>query len=875
MVKGIVKNITDYGAFVDLGGIDGLLHITDLAWRRVKHPSEVLNVGDEVTAKVLKFDAEKNRVSLGLKQLGEDPWVGISRRYPQGTRLFGKVTNLTDYGAFVEVEAGIEGLVHVSEMDWTNKNVHPSKVVQVGDEVEVMILEIDEERRRISLGMKQCMPNPWEDFAREFKKGDRVKGQIKSITDFGVFVGLPGGIDGLVHLSDLSWSPAGEEAVKNFKKGDEVEAVVLSIDVERERISLGIKQLEGDPFTNFIAGHDKNSVVQGTVKSRGRQGRGDRAHAARSRATCAPPSSRATASRTCARVLKEGDTVSAMIINVDRKNRSINLSVKAKDVAEETDAMKQLRTENAASAAGSPTSARCCGPSSTRATPTRSSSRAGPTTRGEAVAMTKSELIARLAQRYPQLVAKDAEYAVKMILDAMTQRLLSGHRIEIRGFGSFGLNYRPPRVGRNPKSGEKVHVPEKYVPHFKAGKELRERVDARRPRRLPSRRERASRPPAKAAGRIRGPCAMRIVTWAIRLAAVPRCCSRSPRRTPSRSTLRFYFDLAWQAPLVRGAARVLRRRRAVRRARACSAPLLRQRREIGACGGRRRRRRDRAPPPARGGLMEFEYWWLLGFPLFFGLGWLAARIDIRHLVHESRALPRSYFKGLNFLLNEQPDKAIEAFIEVVKVDPETVELHFALGSLFRRRGEYDRAIRMHQNLLERADLAAEQRTAALFELGAGLPEGRASSTAPRRLFGRLADRARTRPRRAATCSRSTSRRRTGAKAIDDGAAAGDRDRASRARRRSRSSSASWRPPRATHSRPDAARAATSRRRWRRTASACAPACSWAISRTRGGQPRARDRALEAGRVAESGLSRAGGAAPARRAPRGGPARGRA
>src|SRR6059058_1529134 len=267
IVKGVVKNITDYGAFVDLGGIDGLLHITDLAWRRVKHPSEVLAVGDEVEAKVLKFDQEKNRVSLGMKQLGEDPWVGIGRRYPQGTRLFGKVTNLTDYGAFVEVESGIEGLVHVSEMDWTNKNVYPSKVVQVGDEVEVMILEIDEERRRISLGMKQCMPNPWEDFAREYKKGDRVKGQIKSITDFGVFVGLPGGIDGLVHLSDLSWSSAGEEAVKNFKKSEELEAVVLTIDVERERISLGVKQLEGDPFTNFIASHEKNSVVTGTVKT--------------------------------------------------------------------------------------------------------------------------------------------------------------------------------------------------------------------------------------------------------------------------------------------------------------------------------------------------------------------------------------------------------------------------------------------------------------------------------------------------------------------------------------------------------------------------------------------------------------------------------
>ncbi len=352
VVKGIVKNITDYGAFVDLGGIDGLLHITDLAWRRVKHPSEVLSVGDEVTAKVLKFDAEKNRVSLGLKQLGEDPWVGISRRYPQGTRLFGKVTNLTDYGAFVEVESGIEGLVHVSEMDWTNKNVHPSKVVQVGDEVEVMILEIDEDRRRISLGMKQCMPNPWEDFSREYKKGDRVKGQIKSITDFGVFVGLPGGIDGLVHLSDLSWSDTGEEAVKRCRKGDEVEAVVLSIDVERERISLGVKQLEGDPFTNFIASHDKNSVVTGTVKSVDAKG---------AVVALTPEVEGYLRASEYARDrvedlrthLKEGDPVSAMVINIDRKNRSINLSVKAKDMAEETEAMKQLRTENAASAAGS------------------------------------------------------------------------------------------------------------------------------------------------------------------------------------------------------------------------------------------------------------------------------------------------------------------------------------------------------------------------------------------------------------------------------------------------------------------------------------------------------------------------------------------
>ena len=348
VVKGIVKNITDYGAFVDLGGIDGLLHITDLAWRRVKHPSEVLNVGDEVTAKILKFDQEKNRVSLGMKQLGDDPWMGLSRRYPTSTRLFGKVTNLTDYGAFVEVEQGIEGLVHVSEMDWTNKNVHPSKVVQLGDEVEVMILEIDEERRRISLGMKQCQPNPWGEFAINFKKGDRVKGQIKSITDFGVFIGLPGGIDGLVHLSDLSWSATGEEAVRNYKKGDEVEAVVLAIDTERERISLGIKQMDGDPFTNYIATHEKNSLVQGTVKSVDAKGavialEGDVegylrvSEVARERI------------EDLQHHLKEGDTVTAMIINIDRKNRSINLSIKAKDMAEEHGAMQKLQSESAAS----------------------------------------------------------------------------------------------------------------------------------------------------------------------------------------------------------------------------------------------------------------------------------------------------------------------------------------------------------------------------------------------------------------------------------------------------------------------------------------------------------------------------------------------
>jgi small subunit ribosomal protein S1 len=347
-VKGIVKNITDYGAFVDLGGIDGLLHITDLAWRRVKHPSEVLAVGDEVTAKVLKFDTEKNRVSLGLKQLGEDPWVGLSRRYPTGTRLFGKVTNLTDYGAFVEVEQGIEGLVHVSEMDWTNKNVHPSKVVALGDEVEVMILEIDEERRRISLGMKQCLPNPWEEFGTNFKKGDKVRGPIKSITDFGIFIGLQGGIDGLVHLSDLSWTLPGEEAVRNFKKGEEAEAQVLSIDVERERISLGIKQLEGDPFNNFVASHEKGKLVQGTVKSVDAKGAvidltGDvegylrASEISRDRVEDARNH------------LKEGDSVNAMIINVDRKNRTINLSVKQKDLADENEAMAKLQSESAAS----------------------------------------------------------------------------------------------------------------------------------------------------------------------------------------------------------------------------------------------------------------------------------------------------------------------------------------------------------------------------------------------------------------------------------------------------------------------------------------------------------------------------------------------
>ncbi|CAH1085588.1 30S ribosomal protein S1 [Candidatus Nitrotoga sp. 1052] len=340
IVKGIVKNITDYGAFVDLGGIDGLLHITDLAWRRVKHPSEVLAVGDEVEAKILKFDQEKNRVSLGIKQMGDDPWTGLERRYPQGTRLFGKVTNLTDYGAFVEIEQGIEGLVHVSEMDWTNKNVHPSKVVQLGDEVEVIILEIDEQRRRISLGMKQCKSNPWDDFALNHKKGDKVKGQIKSITDFGIFIGLEGGIDGLVHLSDLSWSVPGEEAVRNYKKGDELEAVVLAIDVERERISLGVKQMDGDLFNGYIATHDKGSVVNGVVKTIDAKGAtitldGDVEGFLKA--------SEVSADRVedIRNHLKEGDAVKAVIINVDRKNRGINLSIKALDKADEAVVMQK------------------------------------------------------------------------------------------------------------------------------------------------------------------------------------------------------------------------------------------------------------------------------------------------------------------------------------------------------------------------------------------------------------------------------------------------------------------------------------------------------------------------------------------------------
>ncbi|PYF84265.1 MULTISPECIES: 30S ribosomal protein S1 [Marinomonas] len=338
-VKGIVKNLTDYGAFVDLGGVDGLLHITDMAWKRIKHPSEIIAVGDEIDVKVLKFDRERNRVSLGLKQLGEDPWVAIKARYPENTKVTAKVTNLTDYGCFAELEEGVEGLVHVSEMDWTNKNIHPSKVVQIGDEVEVMVLDIDEERRRISLGIKQCTMNPWEEFATSFNKGDKISGAIKSITDFGVFIGLDGGIDGLVHLSDLSWDETGEEAVRQYKKGDMLETVVLSIDAERERISLGVKQLEEDPFLAFVAENDKGTIVNGTVSEVDAKG-AVVVLAEGVEATLKVSEISRERIEDATTALKEGDKVEAAIINVDRKARTIALSIKQKDATEEKAALK-------------------------------------------------------------------------------------------------------------------------------------------------------------------------------------------------------------------------------------------------------------------------------------------------------------------------------------------------------------------------------------------------------------------------------------------------------------------------------------------------------------------------------------------------------
>ncbi len=350
IIKGVVKNLTDYGAFVDLGGIDGLLHITDMAWKRVKHPSEVVTVGDEIEVKILRFDREKNRVSLGMKQLGSDPWEAISRRYPPNTRLFGKVTNIADYGCFVEIEEGVEGLVHVSEMDWTNKNVSPAKVVQIGDEVEVMVLDIDEERRRISLGIKQCKTNPWSDFATGYNKGDKVSGKIKSITDFGIFIGLPGGIDGLVHLSDISWDVPGEEAVRNYKKGEDVDTVVLAIDPERERISLGVKQLDLDPFSRFLAENPKGSIMKGVVSEVDARGavvdleggiKGQLRASELSR-------DRVEDART---VLKVGDEIEARFTGLDRKSRVVSLSIKAKDAHEEAQAMETYRDSSGGSTA--------------------------------------------------------------------------------------------------------------------------------------------------------------------------------------------------------------------------------------------------------------------------------------------------------------------------------------------------------------------------------------------------------------------------------------------------------------------------------------------------------------------------------------------
>ena len=343
-VKGIVKNLTDYGAFVDLGGVDGLLHITDMAWKRVKHPSEIVNVGDEITVKVLKFDRERTRVSLGLKQLGEDPWVAIAKRYPEGTKLTGRVTNLTDYGCFVEIEEGVEGLVHVSEMDWTNKNIHPSKVVNVGDVVEVMVLDIDEERRRISLGLKQCKTNPWQQFAETHNKGDRVEGKIKSITDFGIFIGLDGGIDGLVHLSDISWNVAGEEAVREYKKGDEIAAVVLQVDAERERISLGVKQLAEDPFNNWVALNKKGAIVNGKVTAVDAKGATvELADGVEGYLRASEASRDRVEDATL--VLNVGDDVEAKFTGVDRKNRAISLSVRAKDEADEKDAIATVNKQ--------------------------------------------------------------------------------------------------------------------------------------------------------------------------------------------------------------------------------------------------------------------------------------------------------------------------------------------------------------------------------------------------------------------------------------------------------------------------------------------------------------------------------------------------
>ena len=627
IVKGIVKNITDYGAFVDLGGIDGLLHITDLAWRRVKHPSEVLAVGDEVTAKILKFDQEKNRVSLGMKQLGEDPWVGLSRRYPTGTRLFGKVTNITDYGAFVEIESGIEGLVHVSEMDWTNKNIHPTKVVQLGDEVEVMILEIDEDRRRISLGMKQCMSNPVGRLRDEPQEGrprdraDQVDHRFRRVRRPARRhrrAGAP--------VRPVVVAARREPPCATTRRAQDVEAVVLAIDVERERISLGIKQLDGDPFTNYVAIARQGQHGQGHGEVARRQGRGHHARRRR-RGVPARLGSRARPRRGHPDAPEGGRSGH----RDDHQHRPQEPQHQSLDQGEGPRRGDGGDPEHQGRHVGHEFRDH----QSRRAAAGQDGQQDRPSK--QVRVMTKSELIDRLAAQFPQLVAKDAELAVKMILDAMAESLAKGERIEIRGFGSFGLNYRPPRTGRNPKSGDKVQVPEKHVPHFKAGKELRERVDFKNARMNP-RGQRTStaggnRRSAAATARFLGRGVMQVLRWIVGITLFLALLFLSLQNS-ELVTLKFYHWWSWQAPLIfvvliafaLGAAAGLLAG-AVR-----SARLSRQ---LTGCGASTAPR-DGAPPPdwartgtvpgtdariragrpvdGRGRRMDFELWWLLPIP---------------------------------------------------------------------------------------------------------------------------------------------------------------------------------------------------------------------------------------------------------------------
>ena len=483
VVKGVVKNLTDYGAFVDLGGIDGLLHITDMAWKRVKHPSEVVKVGEEIDVRILKFDRERQRVSLGLKQLGADPWQNIARRYPANTRLFGKVTNIADYGCFVEIEEGVEGLVHVSEMDWTNKNVNPAKVVHVGQEVEVMVLDIDEERRRISLGVKQCKTNPWKEFAENYNRGDKVSGQIKSITDFGIFIGLAGGIDGLVHLSDISWDMPGEEAVRSYQKGQQVDAMVLSIDPERERISLGIKQLAKDPVLGL---HRRASERQHRARRGARSRREGRDHRSRQRgrrpaarlgAVARPRRGRAPAAQggrgSRSQIHRRGSQ-GPQHLAVDQGE---GYSRRTRGHAELSDRFTH-RNQPREIFSKSKSPVRIEGLKAARR-PRRAAALALQRMSSDAHGsiMTKSELIEIISAKQKHLPAKDVELAVKQLLEIMSDALATGERIEIRGFGSFSLHFRPPRQGRNPKTGEAVALAGKHVPHFKPGKDLRERVN--------------------------------------------------------------------------------------------------------------------------------------------------------------------------------------------------------------------------------------------------------------------------------------------------------------------------------------------------------------------------------------------------------------